>query len=296
MNYSFNQLILRWTSRVVTSPASPRKQPIIHFWLYLSLAGVMVVKVALFPTHPLQNWIAGIGNSARQKLASQQLGKTKKSNLQPNTRPFVFFKKYALSKHQFIAEDVIKKEEKVESQPVVFCHQLTALTIPQEDNVPLHPFPGQGTSERGFHTKSLSWSTHALLQLTRLLLQEQASQESRPPAPQAGNKAGPGPFPASNQHRPSSMRFNCLFIILALRGCKEAWHFRAHHPTEPWELSRLKNNNKNEKGARLSLKGSRCPWLKKRIPIKTPGGPSLFVLPFPILFVRGGAKRKEART
>lgn len=64
------------------------------------------------------------------------------------------------------------------------------------------------------------------------------------------------------------MRFNCLLIILAHRGYKEARHFQAHHPPEPWELSRLKNTNSSEKGVRLEQNGSRCPWLNERIPIK----------------------------
>lgn len=49
---------------------------------------------------------------------------------------FVVLKKYVLSEHEFIAEDIIQKEEKMEFQPVVFCYQITILTIP-------YPFPVQ---------------------------------------------------------------------------------------------------------------------------------------------------------
>lgn len=79
---------------------------------------------------------------------------------------------------------------------------------------------------------------------------------ARPQAPRAEHKAGPCPSPTSNQHRPSSMRFNCLFIILAHRGYKEAWHFCARHPAEPWELSRLKKTTARTKGPVLNWMAS----------------------------------------
>lgn len=80
-------------------------------------------------------------------------------------------------------------------------------------------------------------SAPAASQVMGLLLPETSGQAPCPTCTELGWAA---PSPASNQHRPSSRRFNCLFVILAHRGYKEAWHFWAHHPTEPWELSRFK--------------------------------------------------------
>lgn len=101
----------------------------------------------------------------------------------------------------------------------------------------------------------------ALQQLTQLVLQENSSQGR--PVPVQGNKSEPGPSPASNQHGPSSMRFNCLFIILAHRGYKEARHFRASS-RRTWEYpDKITTAMRKESvlsrmapGARDSMRGS----------------------------------------
>lgn len=249
-------------------------------------SGGTLVKLALSPTPPLQNWVGRIGNPARWKLVSQQLVNKTQSLAKCQKYILCFWKNMSLVNMSSLQRILSKKKKKWSSSLLYFA------TKSQSWQYLIHS-QYRCLSEHQFCAESLSWSAQALLPVTQLLLQEKSSQEPAH-APHAGNKAELGPS-ASNQHRSSSMRFNCLFIILAHRGYKEAWRFRAHHPTEPWELSGLKSNKRNEKGACLEQNGSRCPWRNERVPIKTCGRSTLFALPFPILFVQGGEGHKEMR-
>lgn len=77
-------------------------------------------------------------------------------------------------------------------------------------------FQNGGLLEHRF-PQTLSSGAQAPLQLTSL----PPEKYSQAPGPAGRGQGWAVPSPASNQHRPSSMRFNCLFIILARRGYRQ---------------------------------------------------------------------------
>lgn len=184
----------------------------------------------------------------------------------------------------------------MESQTTAFCWQITSANASWGQRR-LAPISSTGTSgNTGFPPSPFPPEPQPSCSLPAATASppREIQPGARPRAPRTEHRAGPCPSPASNQHRPSSMRFNCLFIILAHRGYKEAWHFCAHHPTAPWELSRWKKQQPGQKGL------SWTEWLQVRVtqwegPVVTRGSPSLFAVPFPILFERGGECHKEMR-
>lgn len=203
--------------------------------------------------------------------------------------PGIFFFLNALNKHYFTVEDIILKKiytyikKKQGHRWECFTSKLQSNNNTSWGQCRLAPISSTGTSANtGFLRSPFPPGPQLSCSLPAATASPPRETEpgARPRAPRTEHKAGPCPSPTSNQHRPSSMRFNCLFIILAHRGYKEAWHFCARHPAEPWELSRLKKNNSQDKGDCLELNGFRSPWLSERARAQSVAAPRCLLCPF----------------